>query len=79
MQSIDDHRRELLNNYYNMMQTKKPFLNIATWKIEDIFKNDSDASRFSREEMPRGYKGFLKKQKGISPNRVTDTWTMILR
>jgi len=57
------------------MRGNDPFENMATWEIEDVFRDDRDKNRFSEEEMLRGYKGFLRKQKGITYlGKEVDMW-----
>ena len=74
MLKVDDHRRELLTNYFYSMKLSKPFLNMPLWEIRDVLVNDRDTDRFTAEEMLEGLPGFLRRQKGISQNQGTDEW-----
>lgn len=71
---IDDHRRELLNDFCSHLTQHKDFVNTVTGEIAETLIADRDKERFSEEDMTKGLKTFLRKQKGINPLPSKGWW-----
>ena len=73
-EEIDNHRREVLNRFCSHLTQHKDFVNTTTSEIEETLISDRDKMRFSEEDMTKGLRTWLRKQKGISPLPVKDMW-----
>lgn len=73
-EELDNHRRDLINEFCGLLTQHKDYVNTTTEEIRDILINKRDRDRFSEEDITRSLNTFLRKQKGISPLRVKNMW-----
>lgn len=69
-EKVDVHRKELIINFRDMIlgNSEKDYVIAGLSEIENILIKNRD-DRFTEEQMLKGLKGFLRKEKGITRMR----------